>query len=140
MGKSSKNKQRRDVPSSIANRRLPFALSPSRPFGLRTFEDRRTFDFNGPYRPALRFSGVPASLTTHRALTRRARIPRKKNFSGLRPEDGRSLVAFRDPDRVLICARRRQRREVMFARRKTGKRGQKRPKFSWFSKVSCGRR
>lgn len=134
MGKS--NKRRRDV--NIANQRLPFAVSPHRPFGLRTFEDRRTFHFDGPYRAATRFSGVPARIGLHRAVTRR--YSPKKNFSGLRPESGRSLVAFRDPDRVLICVRRRQRREVLFARRKTGRGGQKPPKYSWFSRVTCGRR
>lgn len=138
MGK--RNKQRRDPTSPISNRRLPFAVTTHQKFGftnLRTFEDRRTFHPEGPIRPALRFSGVPARLRLRRSLTRRSRP--QKNFSGLRPESGRSLVAFRDPDRVLICVRRKMRREVLFAKRKTGRGGQKPPKYSWFSKVTCRR-
>lgn len=138
MGKG--NKHRRD--ESISNRRLPSAITTHRTdFGftnLRTFEDRRSFDFNDVFRPARTFSGVVANTRLRRFPTRRSQV--QKKFSGLRPEYSRSFVAFTAPDRVLMCVRRKQRREVMFAKGKTGRRGQKRPKFNWFSRISCGRR
>lgn len=136
------NKKRRDlINNPIANQRLPFTIrSQSTPFSFRftNFEDRRRFHFDGSYRPALRFSGVPARYSVGPTSTRRSGQSQKK-FSGLRPEGGRTVLAFRDSGRVLICARRKMRREVLFARRKTGRVGQKRPRYSWYSAISCRR-
>lgn len=136
MGKS--NKKRRDTAVSIANQRLPFAINTNQSFGFSQFGDRRNYHPDGFYRPALRFSGAPARYSVGPASTRRSQSIKKK-FSGLRPESGRSFLAFSDPGRVLICARRKIRREVMFARRKTGRVGQKRPRFNWYSSISCRR-
>ncbi|AZL82993.1 hypothetical protein [Apis mellifera associated microvirus 52] len=41
------------------------------------------------------------------------------------------------PDEALVCVSRSERREVLHALRKTGKTGQKSPKFSRASKIHC---
>lgn len=48
---------------------------------------------------------------------------------------------FQDPDRTLVCQRRKIRRAVVFAMRKAGKRGRGNRKARWTSKsyISCGK-
>lgn len=52
-----------------------------------------------------------------------------------------SRQAFKFPDRVLVCVRRQQRRQVLFALRGTGKGSRKKErKFNAFSEISCKRK
>lgn len=46
-------------------------------------------------------------------------------------------VAFQAPDNVLVCVRRQRRKEVLHALQKAGKRGQKRPRRSYYSSIKC---
>lgn len=153
---NSRARHRRDT-TDISNRRLPVKspLYLVRPiaYGLRAFEDRRTWHPDGPRRPARSFNKWNHRLTAKslsrsmvgpygatnairvgtiaRGFTRRAR-PKTATFN-------RSSVAFQTPSKVLICVRRKQRKEVLFAKRKTGRGGQRRPRFNYYSSISCRR-
>lgn len=125
MAKGSKGRRSgtRDDLSSLTVRLRSFP----RTVDLTAIDDRRTFDFEPATRPARLFTGSTASITatpikkkTERA---RARVPYQ--------------IAFSAPAETLVCVRRRRRKEVLHAKRKTGKRGQRRPRRSQFSEVKC---
>lgn len=48
-----------------------------------------------------------------------------------------SKVQFRNPDKTIVCVRRKSRREVLFAKRKAGGGSRRRPRRNWLSDVSC---
>lgn len=123
-----RSRVQRDV-RTIATR-APRVLHPARlkPLSLAIdVEDRRTFHPARASRPALSFSGVQHRLVAPVGVTRReaARVPRR--------------VVFYQPDRVIVCARRRSRREVLFALGRTGKGAKSRRSRNMFSDVSCRR-
>lgn len=137
---SRRSRRRRDVstPTFSSLVSLPRVPSPSPvtlyPFSgpLTLIEDRRTFHPLGPQRGAVSFSGAQHGLRlSDREVTDR--------FHGLRkfPSQTKAVVAFDAPDDVLVCVRRRRRKEVLFAKRKTGRRGQRRPRRNWFSQIHC---
>lgn len=111
--------------SLIANRprlvRVPSALSSYRA-ALSLLEDRRLYHPLGPFRPA---RSLP---------TRAARVVVRNRTSSFRRPD---VFGFAIPNRVAICVRRAQRREVLFAKRKmrSGAGGSKRRNF--WSSISC---
>lgn len=106
-----------------ANRvqRLPlvFRLSSS-PNYLRELQDRRR------YQPDGRLYGYSG--------TRVLKSPRQLVNRGTK-----TSLSFIRPHRVLVCVRRRRRREVLFAKRRTGQVGQKRPVRNYLSNISCKR-
>lgn len=130
-----KSKRRTRGTSDTSNQRLRSVL-PSRPspVDLRLFEDRRHYHPD-PVRPANSFT-----RTRHR-LKLYTNQPRQSSHSPSRINVYTPSVAvgvgFDRPRRVLVCVRRKQRREVIFAKNKHGKSGQKKPKFNRFSKVRC---
>lgn len=117
---------------------------------LREIEDRRTFhpdpirdarSFDTPYHrlvvsKPLRPSSYVNPFSRSSSLSPRAVSPRAFRSPVLSPS-----VAFHAPEKVLICVRRAVRKEVMFAKKFAGGRGgrQRRPKYNWFSSVSCKR-
>lgn len=125
MGRSS----RRDA-NSIASRAVDASFledlisAPS----LRVFEDRRSFHPEGVFRQATGFSVGDGRLVDRSRVTRaRTAAP---NFSG--------HVGFSVPDRVWICARRKERREVLMARGKGGgARSRKKARRNYYSNVRC---
>lgn len=86
---------------------------------LFEIEDRRTFwpsSHATDWEPARRLSGAPARLTVYPRLN-----PTKK--IALRPFKSVGLpfrIGFDRPSSVLVCVRRKQRREVLHARGRTG--------------------
>jgi len=88
---------------------------------LTLVEDRRQWHPEGPNRDARSFSRFRSGLTALK-------------YGAI------STVAFRGSPSVLACVRRKARRNVLFAKRKTGRVGQKRPRFNWLSKISCRRK
>lgn len=138
MGRSKSRRGR--VTSVNARRSLPlesyipspFDLSRQMKFGfLQSIEDRRTWHPEGPQRPARGLLRARHRLTLAQ--------PSKK-FRGPTKATIDAPVGFDDPFRVVVCVRRRRRREVLHAFRKTGRRGQRRPRRSWYSDISCGRK
>lgn len=90
----------------FSNRRLPALTYTIRPANLlQAIEDRREFHPEQAARPARSFSRSTHSLA----------VP---------PQRGGRLpigVTFHNPTKVLVCVRRKSRREVLFALQKTGK-------------------
>lgn len=106
---------------SIANPRLLLPSVKFRPVDLRVFEDRRLYD--------------PTSVT---------HFPNRRRAGGSLPSSvvvdkpGRKPgVSFVAPKAVLVCVRRKQRREVLFAGRKTGKGARSPKRRNEWSNVKC---
>lgn len=104
----------------VAGFKLP-RLSPLLvPRTLTLLDDRRTFHPAGPLRPA-------------RSFFQRARIVARKPTHPVYPGSG---VRFQIPRDVAVCIRRKERREVLIAKRKRRGRGVV-GRRNWFSSVSC---
>lgn len=154
----SKRSGKRRVTNSNANRRLPlsgddrYELSPydrsrqmSFDFGsaLRALEDRRTWHPEGPDRP---FRSYKSSL--HRLVVgpvspprrRASRLSRTRDFQREAFSTVPARIGFERPRSVAVCVRRQQRKEVMFATRKAGRSGQKKPRWNHASRISCARK
>lgn len=97
-----------------------------------SLSDRR-FHYPDRLKPVL--SGVSGRRASLRAADKRV-LDRRY---GYRQTHERPVVAFQAPSKVHLCVRRGVRREVMFANGKTGKGGQRRPRYNVHSKISCKR-
>lgn len=82
---------------------------------LSAIEDRRVYHPDGPHRAARSISG----RSDHRLID---------------PWKG---ISFDRPDEVVICVRRKTRKEVMHALKHAGKAGQRRPRRNRYSDVEC---
>lgn len=133
----AKNRSRggRDDLSPIANPRLLRPLSPSvSPSNYTTLldvQDNRTF-YPEEFRPALDIDGRPH--TFQYPSPKKTRL-NKDRFAGLRKLSSR--VQFANSENVLICVRRKRRKEVLHALKKTGRGGQKRRRRTRYSSISC---
>lgn len=98
---------------------MPVTFSPPAS-NWQEIDDGRLFNPEAAFRPPLDFSGNQAPAN---------RIPRKDKTW--------STIGFNDPTFAVVCARRHQRREVIFATRKhrRGKGGSRRRNF--WSNVRC---
>lgn len=102
---------------------------------LSLLEDNRQFNFElEDVRPPAVFpDSLPARIVADDALPqldRRSRSARSTTWPS-------PTVAFTEPTNVVACARRQQRKEVLHAKRKTGRSGQRRPRFNRWSDVRC---
>lgn len=130
-GRSSRNRSRDPSESlTVTLRTGPNVARPMRrrlSLPLLSIDDRRTFDFEPGSRPARLFSGGVASVglvpNVNRGTSRKSKVPYQ--------------IAFTAPDETLVCVRRKRRKEVLFAKKKTGKRGQRKPRFNMWSKYKC---
>lgn len=147
--------QRRRVTVANANRRLPQSVAKNISLDNNEYllytganaialgelygevEDRRRWNPEGSSAAAASFDSPRHRLRAFQSR-RSTRIQGSTSvpfgFGGLLEESG---VAFRRPSRVLVCVRRRIRREVMHAFGKAGKVGQKRPRRGPYSSVRC---
>lgn len=139
MARRSRNRTRDN--NSISRRSLRFDLfsveslvNPMEDFDrgeISSIHDGRRFDFEAG----------PESVTS-RARTlvvpARAKQPesRRINFYESPP----AAIAYERPEEVSVCTRRQTRREVMFAQRHTGSSGQRKPRWTAESHISCARR
>lgn len=129
----SRNSSRRD-PRPIANHRLPATKPIRRRNSIpRGIEDRRQFS---PY-PAFERPYLTKRSTPSRILYSHARQTKTRSKAVPASTYPVSHPAFVAPRRVLVCVRRQRRTEVLFALGKAGRKGQKRPRFSSTSNVSC---
>lgn len=97
---------------------------------LTTFEDRRTFHPAPHIRPA--FSTFRPSA---RVVARNPVAPAHRH-----PFQTKAVLGFAQPRDVMVCVRRKQRKEVIFALNKTGK-GARAREHRWtdHSNTSCKR-
>lgn len=103
----------------------PSLLSPlTSPRDVLDLEDRRQYHPEDYYRPARSVTSEDRNVNV--------KTPAKK-FSPALPFG----LQFAVPDRVAVCVRRKQRREVLFAKGRGGGGRRKRPHKNWHSKVSC---
>lgn len=110
---------------------------------LTLYEDRRTWHPEGAQRPARSFNQsrhrlkdlLRRSRYKPTQYTRRASPLKNQNY--LPP----TTIAFQAPQKVLVCVRRKIRKEILHAFKKTGKSGrkQKKPRFGFYSRISCRR-
>lgn len=91
---------------------------------VKTVDDRRFFDPAGPLRPAYSLGRDARRLEVR--STPKGRDP----FPGFR-------VGFSVPERVAVCVRRKERREVILALGKGGGGGSRRRRRNYWSDVSC---
>lgn len=98
---------------------------------LSDIEDRRTYHPDGPARPARSIDRPTHTLTlpVH---------PKNVNKSRSDLSSLPRTVQFQAPKKVLVCIRRQQRKEVLFALRKTGKGAKARKhRRSFYSDIRC---
>lgn len=97
------------------------------PAEYRLVEDRRTYHPLEFFRPARVFSGADAPASVPSPTPRNK--PRAFLAHGLK---------FPVPNEVLVCVRRKQRKEVLHAFKKVGRgRGGGRKRRNWWSAISC---
>lgn len=137
----------RDTPAIARDPLLDWITRPARravlltdpllddPLELRQLEDRREWTPEPFTRPARALDGpLSARLVPARPN------PSRRRIGALQPLYSPPVgVAFARPHGVAVCVRRHQRREVLFAARRTGK-GARSPRHrSVWSSVSCKR-
>lgn len=139
MSKKSKSKRSSATPSSVASSLLEQILKQNAARHLATkkavaahqaarskkllaIEDRRTFHPSKKQRSARSFNAAHHTLKVKRG-------PNGKPLS--------SKISFGNPKRVLICVRRKIRREIIFAFGKGNKGARSVRRRSYFSSISC---
>lgn len=105
----------------IARRSLP----------LTVYEDRRLWNPVKPS-PARAFSRRVARIVEH---NRNVNIPSRSSHRSLPLPATR--FAFSVPRDVIVCVRRKVRKEVIHASGRAGRRGQRRPRRNEYSDVRC---
>jgi len=109
----------------------------------RSIEDLRTYDPGGPYRSARTFRATPVQVTrlSNVAIRPSGNVYRPargvKRMRTETPALGRDGLAFTMPKSVLVCARRKMRKEVLFAKRKTGKGSRSIKRRNIWSEIKC---
>lgn len=120
-------------PSGLVSGYVPSYGGPGK-YHLKEWEDRRTYHPEGRFRPAM---AVPKSarIMVDRPVTKKhTKLSDRLYKNALR---GFGKIAFRDPARVLLCIRRKERREVLHALNRTSPgRGKKKRKNFW-SAIRC---
>lgn len=142
MAKSNSKKKRRDT-TDITNRRLPLRSTDitTLPSTLSDFEDRRNWNPEGMFAPAKSFYKPRHRLVSvpDQNVNKQKQSNRKNSLTNLF-KSVPARIGFDKPKDVLICVRRKIRERVLHALKKTGKKGQRRPKFNWYSSITCKKR
>lgn len=125
--KRNRNRNTRDASAITAQRaRFPSILLEdlSDIQSLTELSDLRT------YNPVT--SNLPPSFQqTTRVIPRPVK---KSHYVGNNPSP---FIGFNQPEKVLVCVRRKNRRKAMFASNKAGRGGQKRPRRNSNSNIWC---
>lgn len=132
------NVRQRD-PAAIAKPNESLLSRVNTPLNLTEIEDNRMFNPEAAFtRPPLNIYGRPSRYTVSAPVVR---VSTRAPYVFKRPFGLNSVpvgLRFRAPLEVLVCIRRKQRREIMFAmrlRKKGAGSGRRRNRFS---EVSCG--
>lgn len=121
--RSKSGRSRRDT-SDIANFQLPLPMSFT---SLSDYEDRRQF-YPAPVTPARDIFGSAAKIKVGRPKNGPTQLSFKRALAALQ---------FSAPKEVVVCVKRKVRKEVLHALGKSGKTGQKKPRRNYFSDVRC---
>lgn len=104
------------------------------PKALTPIEDRRTYHPQGKARPARSLNKSQHRLAIATSKPAHVRSAKRSVGQARLPH----AVQFEAPKQVLVCIRRKARKEVLFALRKTGKGARaKRHRQSYYSNVRC---
>lgn len=130
--KHKKSEKRGNLTLPLAKLHSPPLVSPSNRSLILSLEDRREHHPERLYRPA-------RALFKSDALLSPAALPATKrtrrNAQHFAVPFG---LSFSVPKRVSLCVRRHQRKEVLFALKKTGKGARaRRHRRNWWSNVKC---
>lgn len=116
------------------------ALHPMSPFtDLDAVEDNRTYHPEGPNRAPLSIHHYTEFEVPNERIRQTPRPNIARPYSGATQNIG-SLspqIAFRSPNRVAVCIRRKQRKEVLHALRKAGRGGSRPRRYNRNSQVRC---
>lgn len=132
----SKSRNRSFSKSKIRTRVVHINSTRSVRSNLSKYEDRRLWHpERNYYADAKSFNS-----TRHRLVYPSV----NRQFESIRPRRSllsqiNSAIAFAAPKKVLICVRRKIRKSVLHALGKTGRGGQKSPRFSYYSSIQCKR-
>lgn len=121
--KGSRQRQRDNNFQSLRNVLLSLPPQINASNLLREIEDRRDFHPERAARPARSFKSPRHQLTIPKNQMGNMKLP--------------SAIGFKDPDRVLICVRRKQRRSVLFAKKKHKKGAGSKRSRSYYSNIQC---
>lgn len=145
--KKARRRAKRDA-TAVASPSLSQLLSPIKPTPrpivttapkkLTKIEDRRTYHPQGPQRPARSVQKAHHKLraiSARRSSPQVVKPPRRLRKAVQKLSD---RIGFEGPRKVLICIRRRMRKEVMFALGKTGAGAKARTHHqSYYSSIRC---
>lgn len=110
-------------------------LSPPSRVSLQEIEDRRLFNPLGRFAPPKTLSGTPASVTVrNKPPTAKQRA---SSFHNKVRSQTKAVLTFQEPSRTVMCIRRKERREVLFAKGGAGSRRMRPPKRTPWSNISC---
>lgn len=126
MAKGKKHQNRSETRDHLGSLTVRLRSRAAIGSALQEVQDLRAFDFEPGTTPARFVSGGIASQgVTH--------TPNKQKAPSKVPYQ----IAFSAPAETLVCVRRRRRKEVLFAKKHTGKGGQKRPRWNRWSSTKC---
>lgn len=106
----------------VAYRPLVAKQSPD----LRQVEDRRAYDPSGQFRAARKRSGAQATI----------KLRQPQRSKAIRPSYPSFQIGFSQPKSVIICIRRKIRKEVLIAKKRPRGRGVKARRNFW-SDIQC---
>lgn len=107
---------------------------PSR-VSLQEVEDRRLFHPLGMFAPPKTVGGSPAGIV----VRNKPPTPRQRasSFHNKVRSQTKATLTFAEPSRTVMCIRRKERREVLFAKGGAGSRRMRPPKRTPWSDISC---
>ena len=139
----AKGKSRRGRDTvDIANQRLPRVNATqstlTRPYRfLSEIEDRRFWHPEGYIRPARSFPQPYSRVITYDRPRARKSPAKGSPYSKVNLVS--PVLGFEAPRQVALCVRRKQRKEVLFALKKSGRNGGRKYRRNFYSRISCKR-
>jgi hypothetical protein len=121
--------------TSNARRSLPLSVSPIKKIQPYTQDLRVWTPQKKPFVPLRTVYNRPVKIK----LIDKVHTDRFGRKVRRRASQTKAIHAFRVPEEVAVCVRRKIRKEVLHAIRKAGKVGQRRPKRNFTSQISCRR-
>lgn len=126
--RSKRSKGRRVTTDNANNYLLPFMADDT---PLMDIQDRRAFNPSSPYSPNVKTDTLPARVR------RKPKVYQHSLKKRLAKNQVHLVQSFFAPENVLICVRRKTRKEVLHAFKKIGMKGQKKPRRNVYSDVHC---